>query len=145
MITLALTFQNIEPHSAGVTAQGRDGEHQRPVLLGLAQVRAAVVEQHHGLVASRQQPAPGVLVGDNVLESQAAAGSPADDGAEADVGGARDVGQVEGQEGATVQHEAAGDVVLQPAAQGRTVDCGNIHDDHSRATRQKCQIQIHKA
>lgn len=145
MITLDLTFQNIEPHSAGVTAQRRDREHQRAVLLGLAQVRAPVVEQHHGLVASRQQPVPGVLVRDDVLESQAATSSAADDSAEADVGGARDVGQVERQERAAVQHEAAGHVVPQPAAQGRTVDCGDIHDDHSRASRQKWQIQIHKA
>lgn len=45
------------------------------------------------------------------------------------------MGRIERQEGATVQHEAARDVVLQQATEGRGVDGGDVHDDHSRAAR----------
>lgn len=67
-----------------------------------------------------------------MLESQASSGSPAHDGAKSHVGGARYVGRVKGQKGATVQHQAARDTVLQQATEGGAVDGGDLHDDHSR-------------
>lgn len=129
---LALTFEDEHTDSAGVPAQGGHSQHEGAVLLGLAQLQAALVQQHHGLVLSGEQPAPGVLVGDDVLQAQASPGPAADYGAEAHIGGAGDMGRVEGEEGATVQQQAARGRVLQLDTQGRTVDGGHLHYDHSR-------------
>lgn len=120
--------------ATGVTAQGAHGEHQGAVLLHLAEVGTAVVQEHHGVVLPGEQAAPRLLVGDDVLQAEPPAGPPAHDGAEAHVGRARDVGRVEGEERAAVQHQAAGVVALQQLTQGRRVDAGDLHYDHSSGT-----------
>lgn len=107
-----LTLENKHADSTGAAAERIDSQHQRPVLLSLAQVCAPFVQQHHGLVLPGQEPVPGVLVGHDVLQPQPAPRPPPDYGAKTHIGGAGDVRGVEGEKGAAVQHQAPRDVSL---------------------------------
>lgn len=86
------------------------------------------------------QPVPRLLVGQDVLQAQAAPRPAPHYGAEAHVGGAGDVWRVEGEKGAAVQHQAAGAALFQQVPKGRAVDAWHLHYDHSRTTRYERQV-----
>lgn len=131
----ALTLEEADAGSAGLSAQRAEGQQQRAVALGQLQVGAALVQQHHGVDLPLAQPGAELLVGDDVLQGQHALSAATDDGAEAHVAGAADVRGVEGEEGAAVEDEALRGALLQQPPQRLALQRAHPQVHHGPAAR----------
>lgn len=117
------TFQQVDLCPGGVPTQRVEDQSQDAVLLHRLRVRRPLVVQHHSGVHPGADAAPDLLVpGQYLVQAQhGALGSAADYRVTAGVHGATNVSSTEGEEGATVQQEALGAVILQEPLHHRTV------------------------
>lgn len=102
--------------SGGVSAQRAQHQPDGTVLSHGFRVRCPLVVQHHGGVHPGAEAAPDLLLvpGQDLVQAQhGALGSTADDCVTAGVDGAADVAGAECEEGAAVEQQTLGAVVLQ--------------------------------
>lgn len=117
------TFEQVDVGVGGVPAQRIEHHCHGTILLHRVRVRRPLIVQHHGGVHPGAEAAPRLLVsGQDLVQAQhGALGPSAHYGVAAGVDGAADVPRAERQEGAAVQQQALGAVVLQQSFQHRAL------------------------
>lgn len=128
MKSSSFTFEQVYVSAGGVPAQRVQHHCQRAVLLHRLRVRRPFVVQDRGGVHPGAQAAPDLLVpGQYLVQPQRGAlGPSAHDGVAAGVDGPADVSRAEGEEGAAVQQQALGAVVLQEPLQHRAIHLAQV-------------------
>lgn len=127
------TFKKEDPAAPGVSAEGTHSQHHGAVLPEGLQLTSPLIQQHHSLVQACDQPAPLLLIGDDVLQAHAALRPSLHDGAEPDIAGAHDVRGAEREERPAVQHQALVSPLCQQGFQCAAIHATNLHIDHSSA------------
>lgn len=135
------TFEQVDAGPGRVPAQRVEGHRQGAVLLHRLRVRRPLVVEHRRGEHPGAQAAPDLVVpGQDLVEAERGAFGPAaDDGVAAGVDGAADVSGAERQEGAAVQQQTLGAVVLQEPLQHRTVDLAQVLHRGRRGFRRVCR------